>query len=157
MKRQLLILFSAISLATQGQSIEPQVLATAGATYANGNTQLSWTLGEMAVATLSNGSNILTEGFHQPEVTVTGIGLIPLDDGIRVFPVPTASQLTIELPEGLLNSLAQVVDVEGKLVYSEKLKSQNNNLTLEGLSQGVYLLSLFHQDNNSTYRIQLIK
>lgn len=157
MKQLSLLLTCFFPLFTLAQSIGPQVIASAGTSYQNGNTQLSWTLGEMAGATWSNGSTILTEGFHQPEVMITSIGPISMDDGIRVFPVPTAANLTVQLPEHLINSNMQLMDTEGKLVREQRLSASNNNLALEGLSQGIYLLRLVHQDNNSTYRIQLIQ
>lgn len=139
------------------QFIEPQVIATSGASNLNGNAQLSWTLGEMAVATRGDGSTILTEGFHQPEVMVTGVGSIFVDDGIQVFPVPTSSELTVKLPIHLVNSMMQIVNVEGKLVREQLLSNQNNDLNLDGLSQGIYLLQIHDQNQTSTYRIQLIQ
>ena len=48
------------------QSITPSVVGSAGGSGTAGATTLSWTVGEMSVSTLNNGSNILTQGYHQP-------------------------------------------------------------------------------------------
>ncbi len=58
------------------QSVSPQVVASSGDYYQGTNASLSWTLGEIATETYSNGSTILTQGFQQPvSVSITGINL----------------------------------------------------------------------------------
>ncbi len=58
------------------QSVSPQVVASSGDYYQGTNASLSWTLGEIATETYSNGSIILTQGFQQPvSVSITGINL----------------------------------------------------------------------------------
>ena len=49
------------------QSLSPTVIASAGGTGTAGGVTLSWTVGETAVQTLDNGTNILTQGFHQAD------------------------------------------------------------------------------------------
>ena len=58
------------------QSVSPQVVASSGDYYQGANASLSWTLGEIATETYSNGSVILTQGFQQPvTVSITGVNL----------------------------------------------------------------------------------
>lgn len=58
------------------QSVSPQVVSSAGDYYDNGNISLSWTLGEIATETFSNGNIMLTQGFQQPYgITIHGIDL----------------------------------------------------------------------------------
>ncbi len=65
-----------LSLTVAAQSTSPDVIASSGEYYENANNSISYTLGEIAVETYSNGSNILTQGFQQPvSVTITGIDL----------------------------------------------------------------------------------
>ncbi|NOX47177.1 MAG: hypothetical protein GXO89_09395 [Chlorobi bacterium] len=65
-----------ISLTISAQSVSPEVVASAGDYYENGNLSISWTLGEIATETYSNGGIILTQGFQQPvSVTIHGIDL----------------------------------------------------------------------------------
>ena len=54
-------------------SMVNSVLATAGDFQTNGSYSLSWTVGELAVSTLTEGSNVLTQGFQQPWA-MTGSG-----------------------------------------------------------------------------------
>jgi len=58
------------------QSVSPEVISSAGDYYEGANASLSWTLGEIATETYSNGTNILTQGFQQPYgITLHGIDL----------------------------------------------------------------------------------
>ncbi|PHS03672.1 MAG: hemagglutinin protein [Kordia sp.] len=50
---------------TKAQSIERQVIGSSGTTLSNASVNLDFTVGELAVTTMSNGSIILTQGFHQ--------------------------------------------------------------------------------------------
>ena len=66
MKFKLLAVFLLIGLTGYGQSINPQVVSPAGQSLSNGSAQLTFTLGEIAVGTLTGGSNQITQGFLQP-------------------------------------------------------------------------------------------
>ncbi|MCD4746833.1 MAG: hypothetical protein K8R58_11100 [Bacteroidales bacterium] len=68
-----LLLGLAISFAVTAQSVSPEVVASAGDYFEGTNASLSWTLGEIATETYSNGSNILTQGFQQPSDIESGI------------------------------------------------------------------------------------
>ena len=52
------------------QSLSPSVIASAGSSFTSAQFSMDYTLGETFVTTLSNGSNILTQGFHQPQAGV---------------------------------------------------------------------------------------
>ncbi|MCD4694622.1 MAG: hypothetical protein K8S16_00165 [Bacteroidales bacterium] len=65
-----------LSLTVAAQSLSPEVIASSGDYYEGTNNSISFTLGEIATETYSNGSNILTQGFQQPvSVTIHGIDL----------------------------------------------------------------------------------
>jgi len=66
----LTIVFLVGALICSAQSIERDVVASSGDYYEGANISLSWTLGEIAVETYDNGSNILTQGFQQPGITL---------------------------------------------------------------------------------------
>jgi len=68
--------------AIQAQSLSPTVIATAGDYSASSSVSLSWTLGEIATETFSNGGYILCQGFQQP---VTGIAISGINLDLLVF------------------------------------------------------------------------
>ncbi|WP_452599660.1 hemagglutinin protein [Pontimicrobium sp. MEBiC01747] len=52
------------------QSIERQVIGSAGTTLTNGTVSLDFTVGELAVSTITDGTTTLTQGFHQGTVAL---------------------------------------------------------------------------------------
>ncbi|MEP0265940.1 hemagglutinin protein [Dokdonia sp.] len=53
-----------------GQSIERSVIASSGSTITNGTTTLDFTVGELAVTTITDGTTTFTQGFQQAEVNL---------------------------------------------------------------------------------------
>jgi hypothetical protein len=81
MKKILFFVCMAAAIAMQAQSLCPSVISTSGGYSSGFSASLSWTLGEIATETFSNGSVILTQGFQQPVEGVT----ISIDLDLLVF------------------------------------------------------------------------
>ncbi len=67
----LLTLVSSLSFAQV--QIGRQVIGTTGGFYQGANTTYSYTVGEAFVLTLSSGNIFLTQGFQQPQISVSGL------------------------------------------------------------------------------------
>jgi hypothetical protein len=77
------IFWGVLTMLLISQQVCPQqVVATAGGYYDNVTGSLSWTLGEIATETFSNGGYILTQGFQQP---LTGIVITGIDLDLLLF------------------------------------------------------------------------
>lgn len=73
---KLLLIFLFVPVFIYAQSVSPEVVTSSGDYYENANVSLSWTLGEIATETYTNGNVILTQGFQQPfGITIHGIDL----------------------------------------------------------------------------------
>ncbi|HOW26003.1 MAG TPA: T9SS type A sorting domain-containing protein [Bacteroidales bacterium] len=73
MKKALLILTGLwLAFGSMSQTLDQQVIATAGNYSEAGGISLSWTMGECVIATFGNNDIILTQGFQQPLMTFTG-------------------------------------------------------------------------------------
>lgn len=66
-----MLLFSFVSWGLFAQTLSPTAISSAGGYSTGTSVSLSWTLGEIATETFSNGSYILTQGFQQPVEGVT--------------------------------------------------------------------------------------
>ncbi|NII27202.1 T9SS type A sorting domain-containing protein [Pseudoflavitalea sp. X16] len=66
MKHLILLMAMSGVLAAKAQSLERKTIAPAGADLVAPNCQISFTLGEIATTTVSNGNLLLTQGFQQP-------------------------------------------------------------------------------------------
>ena len=142
-----------------GQSISPQVIASAGTHYSAGSAQLSWTIGEPVITTVSNGSNIITQGFHQTQlnsVTVEEQTIAGLN--VTVFPNPTADVLNINLVNNLKDLQLDLFDMNGKLLQARKIGSAESNLqiSMSEYARANYLLRVYSIDGsvNYTYKVQ---
>lgn len=76
-----LCLLHAANAVVRSQSVEPRAIVPAGAAGAAGGTTLSWTLGQPASATFSNGNAVATAGVQQPEGMLLSLNITALLDG----------------------------------------------------------------------------
>ncbi len=77
MKTKILtIVFFATIILCHSQTIDRDVVASSGDYFEGPNSSISWTLGEIATETLTDGNFILTQGFQQPYgIVIHGIDL----------------------------------------------------------------------------------
>ncbi len=157
------IIFTLLPLAgaalVNAQSISPQVIASAGTHFTGSNAQLSWTIGEPVITTVSNGSNIITQGFHQTLLNITAVEEQSIPGmNVSVFPNPTADKVNINLTNNLKDLNMDLYDMEGKLLQSRKIGAAEGNVQFSMLeyARANYLLRIYSADGsvNYTYKVQ---
>ncbi len=141
------------------QSIEPQVIASAGEHFSNGSVQLSWTLGEVMIDTYDNGNNILTQGFHQTELTVTSIEETLSDIRLNLYPNPTSEFLNIELGNNEKDINLQLYDMSGRLVHKDVINAYDTKyvLPMQSVATGKYLVQMQSEDGKMNTTHQVVK
>lgn len=141
------------------QSITPEVIASAGEHYNNGTTQLSWTLGEVTVATYDNGTNILTEGFHQTQLTVTSVEEVLSNVRLNIYPNPTSELLNIEFGNNGQDITLQLFDMSGKLIHTDKVEAYQAKyvLPMNEVATGNYLVQMQSVDGKMTTTHKVMK
>jgi hypothetical protein len=160
MKKIILTLLPLAGVAlVNGQSISPQVIASAGTHYSAGNAQLSWTIGEPIITTVSNGSNIITQGFHQTQLNTVSVEEQTIAGlNVTVFPNPTADVLNINLVNNLKDLQLDLFDMNGKLLQTLKIGSAESNLqiSMNEYARANYLLRVYSIDGsvNYSYKVQ---
>ena len=139
------------------QSITPEVIASAGEHFDNGTTQLSWTLGEVVIDTYDNGTNILTQGFHQTQLTVTSVEESLADVRLNMYPNPTSEVLNIELGNNESDINLQLFDMSGKLIHQDKIEAYQTKyvVPMNQVATGNYLVQMQSVDGkmNSTHKV----
>jgi len=144
---------------TIAQSISPQVIATTGGHGTTANAQLSWTVGEVAITTLSGGSNMLTQGFHQPYDITTMIEETPSGMRLMVYPNPTTDQLQIAL-SGDHGGLALTMhDISGRSVFTTDIRADQQSMVvrMESYAAGTYVLRIFSPDATVNHAYRIVK
>ena len=113
----------------QAQSLERQVIGSTGTSFSNASAQMDFTVGELAVTTITDGTTELTQGFHQTNLSVAiklspiallqgpllGTGTAIMDDGLRsggYIPTtsPYADALTTTAPVLAVTGNDAIVD-----------------------------------------------
>jgi len=159
MKFSALVFLAALPIVGSAQSVTPEVVASAGEHFDNGTIQLSWTLGEVMIDTYDNGTNILTQGFHQPMLTVTSIEENLSNIRMNLYPNPTSEFLNIELGNNDKDINLQLFDMNGKLIHRDVITANTNNfvLPMNAVATGKYLVQMQSQDGKLNTTHQVVK
>jgi hypothetical protein len=160
---------------TEAQSLAPTVIASTGAYSVNGNYSLSYTVGEMTMVqtfTSSNGANILTQGFQQPnDSLITGLLNITPDEygSFVIYPNPAVDQFWFgfQLPESGRITLTLYDAIGQKIadIYNGNYESGNtiNSSNVSTLAAGVYMVTMTFisskdgQTHLNTKKLQVIR
>jgi hypothetical protein len=143
------------ALHVQGQQ---QVVSSAGNFHSNASGSVSWTLGELAIETLTTANNVLTQGFQQSRLTVTGFGDLPiLDYEIVVFPNPASDHIIIRTDKEQHENLHyQLYDLSGRIILQNKILETETTIPVNHLRSAVYLLRII-EGNRQVRAFKVVK
>jgi hypothetical protein len=141
---------------SSAQSISKQVIGAAGKAQSNGNSKLSWTVGEPAVGLMTAGGNQLGNGYY-PALNLQALSVEDnvLDVQLRVYPNPTSQSLYVTHPD--MSSFGiTIVDLNGKQLYSGTINKEEP-LDVSNFTQGTYLLTAENKETNKKNTYKIIK
>ena len=148
-----------IAVSIRGQQLSQQVIGSSGACFeASSGMTLSFSLGECVTETYSNSSVILSQGFQQGYFEVQPLAVsdeISID--MNVYPLPAKDYITIEFNDSNKEYLAEIYDINGKLILTEELDRESTNLSLGTLITGTYILVIEDNAKNTFKTMQIIK
>ncbi|MFW5761044.1 MAG: T9SS type A sorting domain-containing protein [Cyclobacteriaceae bacterium] len=149
MKKIIYIAFLLSPLLGQAQDLDQNVKGTAGNYSESGTASLNWTIGETVVETVSDGTNTLTQGFHQGNLSVTTlIEKTELISNLKVYPNPVENILHVETDK--IGVDYQLLNINGQAVSNGKLENKNNEVKFSDLPAGTYFLKI---NNQKTHKI----
>lgn len=129
--------FLILGVNAQGQ----EVIASQGDSYSNSSGSIDYTIGEVVTFTATDGSNDLTQGFHQTNWNFLGLDDYAPNFEVGVFPNPTENYLNIQT-EAYENVRFILTDAQGKLIMTDVLSNSLTTLEVAHLATGSYNLSL---------------
>ena len=143
-------------------SMVNSVLATAGDFQTNGSYSLSWTVGELAVNTLTEGSNVLTQGFQQPwDMSVSIQDGPEINWSVKAYPNPVYDYLNVKFSlEKSEEFSIEVTDITGKKVLTREPQMINTDeivdLDFTQFKPGIYFLRVYSSDQkvHKVYKIK---
>ena len=101
----------------------------------------------MIIATETDGTNDLTQGFHQTNWNFVGLEDFAPDYEATIFPNPTEDVLNIRTST-FENVTYTLYDAQGKLVMQDKLSAEQTPIQVSQLAPGSYSLTLNNQAQN---------
>lgn len=137
MKKLITLLALTSTLTTTAQ----EVIATQGDSYSNTSTQIDFTIGEIIINTGTDGTNELTQGFHQTNWNFVGLENHATGYEASIFPNPTSDILNIRTST-FENVTYTLYDTQGKLILQDKLSSEQTPIRVGQLATGKYSLIL---------------
>ena len=134
------------------QSDMQKVVSSSGNHFNNGIIQLSFTIGEPIINTLSGTTTNITQGFHQSNHLIVSVEEKNPNLDIKVYPNPIGDKLYIntEFFEGVYY---EIYDANGKLVCKDFLKKNITEIETINLKPSAYSLSVTGKDNSSNFKL----
>jgi len=134
-------LFATLSVSAQ------EVVSTQGDSYSNASGNIDFTIGELIIDTGTDGTNDITQGFHQ-----TNWNFVGLDDNdpsyeATIFPNPTSELLNIRTST-FENVTYTLYDAQGKLILQDKLSAEQTPIQAGQLAPGNYSITLTNETQN---------
>ncbi len=145
-------------------TVERQLIGSIGGSFVNGNIDLNFSVGEAVITTETSGSIILTQGFQQADDNAVGIDEISKEIGIKIFPNPFTSSVTIEFTDNDSKNgdiSFKIYNNQGKIVYKQDEHLSNGygnkiQLDLSHLIAGHYIVFITDA-NDRVSRITISK
>jgi len=147
-KNILLVLSLLISVCATAQ----EVVSTQGDSYSNTSGSIDFTVGEVVINTGTDGSNSITQGFHQSNWSLVGVVDHDLSYEAIIFPNPTEDILNIRT-HAFENVMYSLYDAQGKLIIQNKLSAEQTLIQVSHLAAGSYSLIL----NNKIQKLKTFK
>ena len=129
-----------------------EVVSTQGDSYSNASGSIEFTIGEVVINTGSDGTNDLTQGFHQTNWNFVGVEDHAPNFEAIIFPNPTEDILNIRTSM-FENVTYTLYDAQGKLVLQDVLSAEQTPIQVSQLAPGSYSLTL----NNETQNLKTFK
>lgn len=139
----------------QAQIIDRQVVASGGSYTANGNAQVSFTIGETAIQYLAASGASLSQGFQQGNSTSSSIhSITQIDAKIMIYPNPFINFIEVKSDNFLSKPTFKLVDIAGKTIpiaSTELLNGKHWRLQLNNRNEGNYALIITSGNLQSSF------
>jgi len=145
------------------QTVTPTVYSSNGGFASNANGSIAWTIGEPLSNMSTASNNILTQGFHQPQLELVNF----VSEGIEgagevlVYPNPVKELLEISF-KGMENGVYKIRlnDAAGKKIFdSEKNIDEHSGILqikVDQVASGVYFLTVNREKFHTTIKINKV-
>lgn len=123
-----------------------QATDVAGGDATGTSGKLSYSIGQVSYLSATGTSGRISEGVQQP-YEFFSVGIKELESvsmQFQVYPNPTSSSVNVKIENyNLENVKINLYDIRGRLILSERVENPNTNISLDGLTDANYYLTIF--------------
>jgi len=141
MKKNNLLTIFILVVFTSSYAQNFELISTSGDSFKNENYQIDWSIGEVAIETYTNDSNILTQGLHQSTYTVLAVEDNAIKLNMSVYPNPATDIVNVKA-ENLDAYQLILSDVNGKQLLVKQVNDGDSLLDLSSYKRATYYLSI---------------
>ena len=141
--KKLYSFLSLMMLSVMILSAQSDVVPVGGTATGSGGT-VTYTVGQIAVQTYSNGTFTISEGVQQPyEIQTIGIDNYPgITLNALLYPNPTLGNVQLTMNNEQLEGEVKVFDMNGKFLFSKRIERQNTEIPMSDLAAGTYFVNV---------------
>ena len=121
-------------------------IPTSGGNASGSGGTVSYTVGQVVYTTNTGSNGSVLQGVQQPyEISaVSGIGDNTINLSCTTYPNPTKDKLTLRVESTeKLDLTYQLLDINGKILESNKVEGNETCISMESLTPSIYFLKVF--------------
>lgn len=148
MKRKLFLIMCG-GLFCLGTAVAQNAVVPVGGTASGNGGTVTYTVGQIAVQTNSDGTASISEGVQQPyEISVVGVDEYPgITLNAVLFPNPTQGNLQLVMSNEQLQMVngqweVKAFDTNGKFLFTKQIDSETTQLDLSPYATGTYFINV---------------
>lgn len=139
-------------------AVSQQLISSAGSSGAGTGVHLSWSVGEPVISTFASANVILTQGFHQGKLTVTGIDPVEVPGlTLKVYPNPAVGRLNVDVSPLTGDLHLNLHSGDGKLIHWQPVDNASEVVNLEPFAPGLYLLKISRKEGAVLQTFKILK
>ena len=126
-------------------SAQSDIVPVGGTATGNGGT-VTYTVGQIAVHSYSDGTFTISEGVQQAyEIQTIGIDNYPgITLNAMVYPNPTVGNVQLTINNEQLEGAVKVFDTNGKFLFSKKIEGETTVIPMADLAMGTYFVNVLN-------------
>jgi hypothetical protein len=137
-----------------------ELISSAGSSFSSTDYSMEWSIGELAVSTLTSSNYILTQGFHQGIIAPnTVFDNIISDIQVKAFPNPVEDELSISINTTEKKLQLEIYDIAGALLYKTVIYDTKKLFkhSFNAYSMGVYQINLNSSEGVRLRQLKIVK
>jgi len=120
-----------------------EVISSYGLTGSNANGSMDATIGEVIIASLDDGNNQLTQGFHQTNLEILAVDDLDKNFKVSIYPNPSTNIFYINIPDNT-DMHYKIYSVNGQFLKEDNLNFKSSQIKVDQLKNGIYFLNLYN-------------